>query len=113
MASGHAYDSDGGRALAGAITSLMTGASYRRSAELAGVVGAYDGFAPQRQGATRAGSCASTRPRTTPPVPVHQIDRDIFAAAGEEWANGNKIGEKNGWPQRAGLGARTHRHHRP
>src|SRR5699024_2892044 len=42
MASGLAYDSDGGRALAGAITSLMTGTSYRRSAELAGVVGAYD-----------------------------------------------------------------------
>src|SRR6201994_4971334 len=36
MASGLAYDSDGGRALAGAVTSLMTGAAYRRSAELAG-----------------------------------------------------------------------------
>src|SRR5690606_33604211 len=35
MATGHAYDSDGGRAVAGAITSLMTGVSYRRSAELA------------------------------------------------------------------------------
>ena len=45
MASGHAYDSDGGRALAGAITSLMTGTSYSRSAELAGIVGPYDGFA--------------------------------------------------------------------
>jgi ribonucleoside-diphosphate reductase alpha chain len=45
MASGLAYDSDGGRALAGAITSLMTGASYRRSAELAGVVGPYEGYA--------------------------------------------------------------------
>jgi ribonucleoside-diphosphate reductase alpha chain len=45
MASGHAYDSDGGRALAGAITSLMTGTSYRRSAELAGIVGPYAGFA--------------------------------------------------------------------
>ena len=45
MASGLAYDSDGGRALAGSITSLMTGTSYRRSAELAGVVGPYDGFA--------------------------------------------------------------------
>src|SRR5690625_1363209 len=40
MASGLAYDSDGGRALAAAITSLMTGVSYRRSAELDEVVGA-------------------------------------------------------------------------
>ena len=45
MATGHAYDSDGGRAIAAAITSLMTGAAYRRSAELAGVVGPYNGFA--------------------------------------------------------------------
>ena len=45
MATGHAYDSDGGRAIAAAITSLMTGTAYRRSAELAGVVGPYDGYA--------------------------------------------------------------------
>src|SRR5204862_6930630 len=45
MATGHAYDSDGGRALAAAITSLMTGTAYKRSAELAGIVGPYDGYA--------------------------------------------------------------------
>ncbi|HSF26860.1 MAG TPA: vitamin B12-dependent ribonucleotide reductase, partial [Actinomycetes bacterium] len=45
MASGLAYDSDGGRALAAAITSLMTGTAYKRSAELAGIVGPYAGFA--------------------------------------------------------------------
>ena len=45
MATGHAYDSEGGRSLAAAITSLMTGAAYKRSAELAGVVGPYDGYA--------------------------------------------------------------------
>ena len=45
MATGHAYDSEGGRSLAAAITSLMTGVAYKRSAELAGVVGPYDGYA--------------------------------------------------------------------
>ncbi|HOZ59859.1 MAG TPA: vitamin B12-dependent ribonucleotide reductase, partial [Nakamurella multipartita] len=45
MATGHAYDSEGGRSLAAAITSLMTGVAYRRSAELAGVVGPYEGYA--------------------------------------------------------------------
>src|SRR5204863_7282056 len=44
MATGHAYDSEGGRALAAALTSLMTGAAYRRSAEMAAVVGTYDGY---------------------------------------------------------------------
>ena len=50
MATGLPYDSDGGRALAGAITSLMTGTAYKRSAELAGVVGAVRGLRPQRRG---------------------------------------------------------------
>src|SRR5699024_6209371 len=49
MATGHAYDSDGGRAVAGAITSLMTGTAYRRSAEMAGVVGTYDGYKRNEQ----------------------------------------------------------------
>src|SRR5262249_6797171 len=33
MATGHAYDSEGGRSIAAAITSLMTGTAYRQSAE--------------------------------------------------------------------------------
>ncbi len=45
MATGHAYDSEGGRALAAAITSLMQATAYRRSAELAAIVGPYDGYA--------------------------------------------------------------------
>src|SRR5215216_1670752 len=45
MAMGLGYDSEGGRAMAAAITSLMTGTSYKRSAELAGVVGPYNGYA--------------------------------------------------------------------
>src|SRR5450756_1028768 len=45
MASGLAYDSDAGRAFAAAVTSLMTGTAYKRSAELAGVVGPYEGYA--------------------------------------------------------------------
>src|SRR5690242_21075011 len=45
MATGHAYDSEGGRSLAAAVTSLMSAAAYKRSAELAGVVGPSDGYA--------------------------------------------------------------------
>ena len=45
MAMGLGYDSDGGRSMAATITSLMTGTSYKRSAELAAVVGPYAGYA--------------------------------------------------------------------
>ncbi|HNJ78662.1 MAG TPA: vitamin B12-dependent ribonucleotide reductase, partial [Marmoricola sp.] len=44
MAMGLGYDSEGGRTMAAALTSLMTATSYRRSAELAGIVGAYNGY---------------------------------------------------------------------
>ncbi len=44
MAEGLPYDSDEGRAMAGAITALMTGRGYRKSAEVAAAVGPYDGY---------------------------------------------------------------------
>jgi ribonucleoside-diphosphate reductase alpha chain len=45
MASGLPYDSDGGRAMAGAITAIMCGQSYLTSARVASAVGACPGYA--------------------------------------------------------------------
>ncbi|HVA52233.1 MAG TPA: vitamin B12-dependent ribonucleotide reductase [Acidimicrobiales bacterium] len=45
MASGLAYDSDAGRAWAGAITALMTGHAYATSARTAGRMGPHEGYA--------------------------------------------------------------------
>lgn len=95
MASGLAYDSDGGRALAASITSLMTGVSYRRSAELAGVVGAYDGYAQNAAGHTRVMRkhlAANDDVRT-----LHSMDIAVHREATKQWAENLKIGEKNGW----------------
>jgi ribonucleoside-diphosphate reductase alpha chain len=95
MASGHAYDSEDGRAVAAAITSLMTGAAYRRSAELAGVVGPYAGFARNAKAHARVmrkHAAANDAARSVGPV-----DREIFEAAGAQWELGNRIGEVNGW----------------
>ncbi len=95
MASGHAYDSEGGRALSGAITSLMTATSYRRSAELAGIVGPYEGFkrnAKAHARVMRKHAAANDAARS-----MDDIDRGVFSAATDEWAKGNKIGERNGW----------------
>jgi len=49
MAGGRAYDSDAGRALAAAVSALMTGAAYRQSARLAAALGAFEGFAANRE----------------------------------------------------------------
>src|SRR3954466_16234504 len=48
MSYGLAYDSDEGRALAGAITALMTGHAYEQSAEIASVIGAFKGYRDAR-----------------------------------------------------------------
>ncbi|GGL18524.1 vitamin B12-dependent ribonucleotide reductase [Planomonospora parontospora] len=95
MATGHAYDSDGGRAVAAAITSLMTGASYRRSAELAAVVGPYDGYARNADAHKRVmgkHSAANDELRT-----LDAVDGAIHAEATRQWTECLKLGERNGY----------------
>jgi len=95
MATGHAYDSDGGRAIAAAITSLMTGVAYRRSAELAGVVGTYDGYARNATAHKRVIGkhlAASAAIRT-----LGGMDEPILTAANEAWAQCQATGEQNGY----------------
>ncbi len=53
MSQGLAYDSDEGRAWAGAITALMTGHAYRTSVELARVQGPFEGYEADRDGMLR------------------------------------------------------------
>ena len=48
MSYGLAYDSDGGRALAGALTAIMTGHAYEQSAEIAHVMGPFEGYRDAR-----------------------------------------------------------------
>jgi ribonucleoside-diphosphate reductase alpha chain len=94
MATGHAYDSEGGRALAAAITSLMTGASYKRSAELAGVVGPYEGYARNataHQRVMRKHAAANDDVRTfVASSPVHKLATQV-------WQEGLEVGARNGW----------------
>ncbi|WP_018686220.1 vitamin B12-dependent ribonucleotide reductase [Actinokineospora enzanensis] len=95
MATGHAYDSEGGRALAAAITSLMTGTAYRRSAELAGVVGAFDGYARNadaHQRVMRKHAAANDLVRT-----YHANDAAVQRVATREWQAALEIGARQGW----------------
>jgi len=95
MATGHGYDSDGGRALAAAVTSLMTATAYRRSAELAGALGAYDGYARNaaaHQRVMRKHSAANDDLRT-----IGTMDAAIHTAATKEWQAGNTLGVEKGW----------------
>ncbi|WP_442852407.1 vitamin B12-dependent ribonucleotide reductase [Propionibacterium sp. oral taxon 192] len=95
MALGKGYDSEGGRALAAAITSLMTGTAYRRSAELAGIVGPYEGYtinaAPHNR-VMRKHKAANDDLRT-----FNRIDSEVRDAAGEQWSRVVELGEIQGF----------------
>lgn len=95
MATGKGYDSDAGRSLAAAITSLMTATSYRRSAELAAVVGPYHGYtlnAEPHKRVMRKHQAANDALR-----PTNGIDAPVHAAASRQWAQVIELGEANGF----------------
>ncbi|MDR3298318.1 MAG: vitamin B12-dependent ribonucleotide reductase [Candidatus Nomurabacteria bacterium] len=101
MTIGVPYDSDEGRAIAAGITSLMTAAAYRRSAELAAAVGPYKNYErnakdqlkiiKKHSGASEAASINSDG------MEVHVNLEDIFEAAGEQWQETLEIGQKDGF----------------
>ena len=95
MATGHAYDSAGGRAIAAAITSLMTASAYKKSAELAGIVGPYEGYAKNAAAHKRvmrkhADASASVRPAAA-------FDEVILDLANKTWQQCLTLGEANGY----------------
>ena len=93
MAMGLGYDSDGGRAMAAAITSLMTGTSYRRSAELASVVGPYAGYARNAEAHQRV-------------MRKHQAANDTVRTARDRGRPGAQAGHHRvGQGRRPGQGA--------
>ncbi|QRO86622.1 vitamin B12-dependent ribonucleotide reductase [Kytococcus sedentarius] len=95
MATGHGYDSEGGRQLAAAITSLLTGASYKRSAELAAVVGPYNGYARNAEAHNRV--MRQHRDANAELAPLHEMDAQIQDAATEAWDAVVALGDEHGY----------------
>ena len=95
MAMGLGYDSEGGRSMAAAITSLMTGTSYKRSAEVAGVVGPYNGYARNAEAhkrVMRKHQAANDSVRT-----LHVNDAATHKLATQAWADVIALGEEHGF----------------
>jgi ribonucleoside-diphosphate reductase alpha chain len=95
MANGLAYDSDGGRALCGAITALMTGQAYRTSAEVAAAIGPYERYDENREPHNHV----MRKHRTA----AYRIDEDISSdtalleAARQSWDEAVELGELHGY----------------
>jgi ribonucleoside-diphosphate reductase alpha chain len=109
MASGLPYDSATGRALCAAITSIMTGVAYATSAEMAGELGPFPGYAKNRDAMLRVirnhRRAAHSRrdgyeDLTILPVPLDAVncpDQALVTAARAAWDAALALGEQHGY----------------
>ncbi len=113
MAMGLAYDSDSGRAIAAAITALLTGTCYATSAEMASELGTFPGFAKNQEAMLRVirnhrrAACGQPEGEpdgyeglAIPPVPLVAAecpDQPLAAAARAAWDAALALGDKHGF----------------
>src|SRR5436305_2165929 len=95
MARGLAYDSDEGRAYAAAITALMTGRAYRKSAEIAGRMGPFAGYRPNA--AAMIGVIAKHRAAVGNIAAPETVPSDLLGAARRAWDDALNLGEVHGY----------------
>ncbi|HET7367439.1 MAG TPA: vitamin B12-dependent ribonucleotide reductase [Gaiella sp.] len=95
MARGLPYDSDEGRAYAAAITALMTGRAYRKSAEVAKRMGPHAGFRENR--APMVGVIAKHRAAVGNINHADSVPNDLLDAARRSWDDALEIGEVHGF----------------
>ncbi len=109
MAGGFGYDSGPGRAIAGAVAAVMTGTAYATSAEMAGLMGPFPGYADNRDGMLRVirnhrraayGSGADYEGLAIHPVALDAAncpDAPLVAAARRAWDRALALGEQHGF----------------
>ena len=95
MARGLPYDSDEGRAYAAAITSLMTGRAYRKSAEIAARMGPFAGYRPNA--APMIGVMAKHRAAVGNIEDAHVVPADMLTACRKAWDDVLNLGEVHGY----------------
>ena len=94
MSMGVPYDSDGGRAIAGAITAVMCGQAYLTSARIAEVQGAFEGYEKNRKPFLNVISmhrAAASR------IERHGVQPDLREAAETVWQEAYDLGRKHGY----------------
>jgi ribonucleoside-diphosphate reductase alpha chain len=95
MARGLRYDSDEGRAYAAAITGLMTGRAYRKSAEIAARMGPFAGYKPNA--AAMIGVMAQHRAAVGNIQDADVIPADLLTACRQAWDDVLNLGEVHGY----------------
>jgi ribonucleoside-diphosphate reductase alpha chain len=94
MARGLAYDSDAGRAWAGAITAIMTGQAYRTSARIAEVMGPFEGYEPNADAMIRV---MKKHRAAVDEVDGELVPEGMLSAAKQSWDEAVALGEMHGY----------------
>jgi ribonucleoside-diphosphate reductase alpha chain len=94
MARGLPYDSDAGRAWAGAITALMTGHAYRTSARIAEVMGPFDGYPPNAEPMLRV---IRKHREAADHIDGDLVPEALLSAAKNSWDEAVSLGEQFGF----------------
>src|SRR5213596_3733325 len=95
MARGLPYDSDEGRAYAAAITALMTGRAYRKSAEIAARMGAFAGHGPNA--GAMLGVMSMHRAAVGNIEHSESVPKDLLSACRKAWDDALDLGEVHGY----------------
>jgi len=95
MSNGMPYDSDHGRGAAAAITALMTGRAYRRSAEAAAALGPYERYTENREGHNNVMRMHRDASYAIPDAAC--ADGELLAAARRSWEEAVELGERFGY----------------
>jgi ribonucleoside-diphosphate reductase alpha chain len=95
MARGLPYDSDEGRAYAAAITSLMTGRAYRKSAEIAARMGPFAGY--RKNAAAMLGVMSMHRAAVSNIENSSSVPNDLLTACRKAWDDVLNLGEVHGY----------------
>jgi ribonucleoside-diphosphate reductase alpha chain len=94
MARGVAYDSDGGRAWAAAITALMTGHAYVTSARVAEHMGPFAGYSPNRDAILRV---IRKHRAAADEIDAELVPEGLLSAAKKAWDEAISRGEEHGY----------------
>jgi ribonucleoside-diphosphate reductase alpha chain len=94
MARGLAYDSDAGRAWAGAITALMTGHGYRTSARVAEAMGTFEGYEPNADAMLRV---MRKHREAADEIDAELVPEGLLSAAKHSWDEAISLGEQHGY----------------
>ncbi|HXD55733.1 MAG TPA: vitamin B12-dependent ribonucleotide reductase [Solirubrobacteraceae bacterium] len=95
MSNGMPYDSDQGRGTAAAITALMTGRAYRRSAETAAALGPYDRYEENREPHNEVMRMHRDAAHAIPTEAC--ADAELLTAARRSWDEAVELGERLGY----------------